>query len=64
MMGKKTFAASIDDDTAKAKGNVDILAEIAATDKKKLDDFVKAIKEHGSPKAKATEVDHLGRPIR
>ena len=43
---------------------LDCLAEIAATDKKKLDDFVKAIKEHGSPKAKATEVDHLGRPIR
>ena len=48
----------------KYRAFLDCLAEIAATDKKKLDDYVKTIKEHGSPKSKATEVDHLGRPIR
>lgn len=31
MMGVKSFAASIEDGTAKAEGNVDILAEIAKT---------------------------------
>ena len=31
MMGKKSFAASIEDRTAKAEGNVDILAQIAQT---------------------------------
>ncbi len=31
MMGKKSFAASIEDGTAQAEGNVDILAEIAST---------------------------------
>jgi alkyl sulfatase BDS1-like metallo-beta-lactamase superfamily hydrolase len=31
MMGVKSFAASIEDGTAQAEGNVDILAEIAAT---------------------------------
>ena len=31
MMGKKTFRGAIDDGTAKAKGNVDILAQIAGT---------------------------------
>ena len=48
----------------KYRAFLDCLAEIAATDKKKLDDYVKTIKEHGSPKSKATEVAHLGRPIR
>jgi hypothetical protein len=48
----------------KYRAFLDCLAEIAATDKKKLDDYVKTIKEHGSPKSKATEVDHLGRPMR
>ena len=31
MMGAKSFAASIEDGTAQAEGNVDILAEIAQT---------------------------------
>jgi alkyl sulfatase BDS1-like metallo-beta-lactamase superfamily hydrolase len=31
MMGKKSFAASIKDGTAKAEGNADILAQIAKT---------------------------------
>ena len=31
MMGKKSFAASIEDGTAKAEGNADILAQIAGT---------------------------------
>ena len=31
MMGVKSFAASIEDGTAQAEGNVDILAEIAKT---------------------------------
>ena len=31
MAGQKSFAASIEDGTAKAEGNVDILGEIAST---------------------------------
>jgi alkyl sulfatase BDS1-like metallo-beta-lactamase superfamily hydrolase len=31
MMGKKTFAASIDDGTAKTEGNVDVIAQLAQT---------------------------------
>jgi alkyl sulfatase BDS1-like metallo-beta-lactamase superfamily hydrolase len=31
MMGKKSFAASIDDGTAKAQGDVDIIAQLAKT---------------------------------
>ncbi len=31
MMGKKSFAASIEDGTAKAEGNIDIISQIAKT---------------------------------
>lgn len=31
MMGKKTFAASIEDGAAQAEGNVDVIAQIAQT---------------------------------